>query len=85
MGINVKNARVEAEVRLLAEKLGVGLTEAIEAGVTAKLGLLQAEKDADIARRVAVIAEIQARVAQYVPEGATSDHRDLYDDDGLPM
>lgn len=84
MGINVKNERVEADIRLLAEKLGVGLTEAIEAGVKAKLAELQALKDADIARRMAAIAEIQARVARYVPAGSSSNHDDLYDDDGLP-
>ena len=84
MGINVKNAAVEAEIRLLADKMGVGLTEAIEAGVKAKLAELEAERVADIARRMEAIREIQNRIAEVIPPGASSDHSDLYDEYGAP-
>lgn len=85
MGINVKNERVEAGIRLLADKMGVSLTEAIEAGVQAKLAELAAECEADLARRMAVITAIQDRVARHMPPGVTSDHSDLYDEFGLPV
>lgn len=84
MGISVKNQRVEAEIRLLADKMGVSLTEAIEAGVQTKLAELAAAREADLVRRRAVIAEIQDRVARHMPPGVTSDHSDLYDEFGLP-
>ena len=85
MGISVKNARVEAEIRLLADKMGVSLTEAIEAGVQAKLAELAAARAADIQRRKAAIQAIQERVAARIKPGTTSDHSDLYDEFGLPV
>lgn len=84
MGINVKNAVVEAEVRLLADKMGVGLTEAIEAGVKAKLAELEAERQATFERKMAAVREIQERLRPFIPEGVTSDCSDLYNEFGEP-
>lgn len=84
MGISIKNERVEAEIRLLADKLGVGLTEAVEAGVRAKLSALEAEHEAEIARKLKAIDDIVARVRPLVPAGATSSCDDLYNDFGEP-
>jgi hypothetical protein len=84
MGINVKNLGAEAEIRHLAERLGVGLTEAIQAGVRAKLAELDAQKQADVDRKMAAIKRIQEELRPFRKEGATSNCDDLYDEDGLP-
>jgi hypothetical protein len=84
MGINVKNERVEAEIRLLAEKLGVGLTEAIDAAVTAKLAELEAARQAEIARKTAAIEEIQERLRPFLTPEMTSGCSDLYNEFGEP-
>jgi hypothetical protein len=84
MGINVKNERVEAGIRLLAEKMGVGLTDAIEAGVQTRLAQIEAEHDAEVARKLAAIKEVQDRLRPHVPPGATSDCNDLYNEFGEP-
>ena len=84
MGINVKNERVEAAIRVLADKMGVGLTEAIDAGIQAKLAELEAARQAEIARKLAAIAEMQARIAPLIPPGTTSSCDEFYDEDGLP-
>ena len=83
MGISIKNERVEAEIRLLADKLGVGLTEAVEAGVRAKLADLEAAREAEIARKMAKIREIQAHFRD-LPEPQPSDDDWLYDEWGAP-
>lgn len=84
MGINVKNEAVVAEVRLLAEKLGVGVTEAIDAAVKAKLAELEAARQGEIARKLAAIEEIQERLRPFLTPDMTSDCSDLYNEFGEP-
>jgi antitoxin VapB len=84
MGINVKNAAVEEDIRLLASRLGLGLTEAIEQAVKARLGQLDAEKHAETTRKLAAIRHIQGELRPLLALGVTSDCGELYDDDGLP-
>lgn len=88
MGINVKNAEVEAEVRLLAAELDVGLTEAILDAVRWRRGVLTAERvvarEAEIARKMAVIRVIQGEIRPFLKPGVTSSCDEFYDEDGLP-
>jgi hypothetical protein len=84
MGISVKNLEAEAEIRYLAERLGVGLTEAIQLGVKAKMAELDAQKLADFDRRMAAIKRLQEELRPFRKDGATSNCDDLYDQDGLP-
>jgi antitoxin VapB len=84
MGINVKNPAVVAEIRVLAEKLGLGVTDAIGVAVRARLEQLERDRLAEIERKVAAVRAIQARVALLIPEGASSDHSDLYNEWGEP-
>jgi antitoxin VapB len=84
MGISVKNLEAEAEIRYLAERLGVGLTEAIQLAVKAKMAELDAQKLADFDRRMAAIKRLQEELRPFRKDGATSNCDDLYDQDGLP-
>jgi antitoxin VapB len=84
MGISVKNFEAEAEIRYLAERLGVGLTEAIQLAVKAKMAELDAQKLADFDRRMAAIKRLQEELRPFRKDGATSNCDDLYDQDGLP-
>jgi antitoxin VapB len=84
MSINIKNPRVVEEVRILADKLGLGLTEAIDDAVKARLAQLEAERQAEIARKIKALDEIHSRIKHLIPPGATSSCDDMYDEDGLP-
>jgi antitoxin VapB len=85
MSINIKNPRVVKEVRVLADKLGLGLTEAIDDAVKARLAQFEAERQAEIQRKLKAVDEIVERVRHLIPPGATSDCSDMYDEDGLPI
>lgn len=88
MGINVKNAEVEAEIRLLAAELDVGLTEAILEAVRWRREALRAERvaarEAEIARKMAAIRAMQDEVRPFIKPGTTSSCDEFYDEDGLP-
>lgn len=84
MGISVRNIEAEAEIRQLAERMGVGLTEAIQAGVKSKLAELDAERKAEVDRRMAVIKRIQDELRPFIKAGPTSSCDEFYDEDGLP-
>lgn len=84
MGINVKRKDVVDNVHLLAGKLGIGITETIDQAVSEKLAHMEVERLADIAFRMAAIREIQERLRPFIPDGATSDCRALYNEFGEP-
>jgi hypothetical protein len=84
MGINVKREDVVANVHLLASKLGLGITETIENAVVEKLKRMEMEREADIQLRIEKIREIQERLRPHIPDGATSNCDEFYDEDGLP-
>ena len=81
MGLNIKSERVERLARELATETGQTLTGAIEQALSSELQRLHLNDD--LAVRKARIKEILRR-SGHTPPGATSDHSDLYDDDGLP-
>lgn len=81
MGMNIKNERVERLARQLAEATGQSLTGAVETALERELHRLRMGDDYAI--RKARIKEILKRSGP-TPPGVTSDHSDLYDDDGLP-
>ena len=81
MGLNIKSEEVHRLARQVAAETGTSMTAAIEAALREKLDRLQRASDADerIARLRAMLDELGPP-----PPGLTSDHSDLYDDDGLP-
>jgi antitoxin VapB len=81
MGMNIKNERVERLARDLARETGESLTTAIERALEDRLERLARSKEREW--RYQRIREIVSSLPP-TPPGVTSDHSDLYDDDGLP-
>ena len=81
MGLNIKNERVYELARILSQATGKTMTAAIEEALEAKL--TQLERDREMPGK---IAWLEARLKELgpPPPGLTSDHSDLYDEDGLP-
>lgn len=81
MGMNIKSEKAQKLARELADATGQSMTAAVEQALEAELNRLRA--DDDYAIRKARIKEILRRSGP-TPPGVTSDHSDLYGDDGLP-
>jgi antitoxin VapB len=82
--LNIKDAALIAEARALAEFLGTSTTEAIRRAVHERLARETMARDAERRRRYEAIMEISERASKLFPPGSTSDHSDLYDENGLP-
>jgi antitoxin VapB len=80
MGMNIKNERVERLARELAAETGQSITGAIEQALEGEIRRLRLNDD--YVTRKARIKEI-IRQSGPTPPGATSDHSDLYDEQGL--
>ena len=78
-----------ADAKALAELLGTSATGAIREAVRERLERERAERkrqhDAEGERFVQELLEIGRCVRARLPPGVTSDHSDLYDENGLPM
>jgi antitoxin VapB len=81
MGLNIKSDAVHDLARKLAAETGTSMTAAIETALREKLERLARQRDAQ-----ARVARIRKRLDRLgpPPAGLTSDHSDLYDEDGLP-
>jgi antitoxin VapB len=84
MGLNIKNPRVEANIRKLAKLTGTSLTEAVAAAIDAQLKTVEPDKAAPTAAQDrAWWASFRSRHGLPRP-GDTSACDDLYDEDGAP-
>jgi antitoxin VapB len=81
MGMNIKNPTVERLAKELAAETGESMTSAIQAALEEKL--LRLRRERDVAEKIRQIDAVLDSLPP-VPPGATSDHSDLYDEDGLP-
>lgn len=79
MGINVKNPVIEDKIRAYAEGEGLGLTEAIGHAIDAAQKA-KAESEAERQRK---IEELWEFISKQPPADITSDHSDLYDENGM--
>lgn len=81
MGMNIKSERAHHMAKRLARSTGMSVTAVVESALEEKLARHEKSLDAE--------AKFQ-RIKNFVdalppaPPGATSDHSDLYDEDGLP-
>ena len=82
--LNIKDEALIAEAKALAELLGTSTTGALREAVRDRMARAQAEKQAEKERFVADLLALGARVRATLPPGVTSDHADLYDENGLP-
>ena len=81
MGMNIKNATVERLAKELAAETGETMTSAIQYALEERLERLRRDRDPEA--RMRRMDEMLSKLPP-VPAGVTSDHSDLYDDDGLP-
>ena len=78
--LNIKDVALIADARRLAEQMGTTVTAALRAAVEEKLARREAEREA----KFQAIMAIAERASKLVPPGVTSDHSDLYDENGAP-
>jgi antitoxin VapB len=78
--LNIKDAALIAKVKALAERRQTSMVEVIRQAVEDA----EAREEARVAERLAAIREITRGSAKLFPPGTTSDHSDLYDENGLP-
>ena len=81
MGLNIKSERAHELARELAKETGLSMTAAVEKALENQLLRLYRHHEREY--RFNKIKEIVSRLPP-VPPGVTSDHSDLYDEDGLP-
>ncbi len=92
MGLNIKNERITALVRELAQRTGTTQTGAIEDAVRSKLAELDRDADASSSRRrdakrarvQQLLTELHASVTEAERAEVKRSEQDLYDDAGLP-
>lgn len=90
MGLNIKNAEVEALARRTAEIEGVSLTEAIRLALQARVTELEArqtaDRDAYIAKALEIGRQIRAKIDATGQRFPTQEELDdeMYDEHGLP-
>ncbi|WP_149540907.1 type II toxin-antitoxin system VapB family antitoxin [Siccirubricoccus phaeus] len=82
--MNIKDEKLIAGARALAELLGTSVTEAVRQAVEEKLAREQAGREAERQRRYEAIMAIAKEASKLFPPGSSSDHSDLYDENGLP-
>ncbi|WP_137124710.1 type II toxin-antitoxin system VapB family antitoxin [Roseomonas sp. HF4] len=82
--LNIKDDALIAEAKELAVLLGTSATGAVREAVHERLLREKARRDEARQRKVAAIMAIAEDAARLFPPGSTSDHGDLYDEDGLP-
>jgi hypothetical protein len=82
--LNIKDDVLIAEAKELAALLGTSATGAVREAVHDRLAREKAARDESKRRKFEAIMAIGERVRATLPAGATSDHSDLYDENGLP-
>ncbi len=82
--LNIKDEALIANAKRLAEQLGTSVTGAMRAAVEAMLAEQDRERLARREAKARAIRDIVAGASKLFPPGSTSDHSDLYDENGLP-
>ncbi len=83
MGLNIKNEDVHRLARELATRTGETMTHAIQTALEERLERLTLTQTNDRKERAARVRAILDSIPHY--PGATSNHDDLYDENGLPI
>jgi antitoxin VapB len=80
--LNIKSDRAEELVSRLVAMTGESKTQAVVAALEERIGRMEAERSAKIAAIKALGARVRAATPVHL---RTSDHSDLYDENGLPQ
>lgn len=78
--LNIKDEALIERLRRIAARRQTSLTDALRQLVDAA----EAQEEERVAERLAAIREITRNASRLFPPGTTSDHSDLYDENGLP-
>ena len=82
--LNIKDDALIERVRRIAERRQTTMIEVLRQAVEAQEARDDAEREARRLEKLAAIREITSRTAKLFPPGTTSDHSDLYDENGAP-
>lgn len=82
--LNIKDEALIAEAKELAALLGTSATGAVREAVRDRLLREKAGRRERDQRMFDDIMAVAERASKLVPPGVTSDHGDLYDENGLP-
>ena len=83
--LNIKDDELIAEAKALAAELGTSVVGALRDAVRARRAERARQQEAEREAKFQAIMAIAERIAAMVPpELRTSDHSDLYDENGLP-
>ncbi|WP_431304996.1 type II toxin-antitoxin system VapB family antitoxin [Sediminicoccus sp. BL-A-41-H5] len=78
--LNIKDEALIERLRRIAARRQTSVTDALRQLVDAA----EAQEEERVAERLAAIREITRNASRLFPPGTTSDHSDLYDENGLP-
>jgi len=86
MALNIEDETAHGDARRLAALTGKSLTAVVRDALAARLEQIEQERAARAADRSgeAILAAARRVRAALGTVGHSADHRDLYDDDGLP-
>ncbi len=82
--LNIEDERLIADAEALAELLGLSTTDAVRRAVQERLTHERIMRDEEKRRRDDALMAIVERTSKLFPPGVSSDHSDLYDENGLP-
>lgn len=83
--LNIKDEALIAEAKALAAEMGTSITGVLREGVRSLRAERDRQRERDREEMVRNLMAIGARAAARIPPHLrTSDHADLYDEDGLP-
>ena len=83
MGLKIKNEEVHRLAREVAARTGETMTHAIQTALEERLARIAAGDSKDREERAARVRAILDSLPHY--PGATSNHDDFYDENGLPI
>ncbi len=86
MSLNIKNQETERLARLLAQKTGESVTQAVTVAINDRLNKIQSQDEESLSERISKIQKIGKSASKlWVEPYQSSEHGDLlYDKDGLP-
>ncbi len=82
--LNIKDDALIADAKALAELLGTSTTAAVREAVQSRLARERALRDDKARRKYEALMAIGRESASLFPAHGSSDHSDLYDENGLP-
>ena len=83
MGLKIKNEEVHRLAREVAARTGETMTHAIQTALEERLARIAVGEGKDREERAARVRAILDSIPHY--PGATSNHDDFYDENGLPI